>query len=260
MKIKKVNLKNFRQFYGEQQIEFSCDPSKNVTLVHAENTYGKTTLLNSVYWALFEKTTARFQNAKDIVSWPAMERDDSIACVEVEFNDDTNSFLASRAFDQATKKSELDVSQITSGNYTPVPAGVDFINAIIPEEMAKYFFFDGEAAESFSSEKNYKPVGKAIRAILGCSLAEQAINDLKEIDKSLKKEIGTDAADSKIDELREFIDKADEFIEDRLKDIDDLKASIAAKDQLKRNVIAELRDSKESKKFRPSEKGRSKKL
>ena len=44
--------------------------------------------------------------------------------------------------------------------------------------MAKYFFFDGEHAETFSAETNYKAVGKAIRDMLGCSVAQAAIDDL----------------------------------------------------------------------------------
>jgi hypothetical protein len=33
--------------------------------------------------------------------------------------------------------------------------------------MAKYFFFDGEAAEAFSAEGNRQEVRKAVRDILG---------------------------------------------------------------------------------------------
>jgi DNA sulfur modification protein DndD len=50
MKIKKIELQNFRQFYGEQSLLLSTNVTKNVTLVHAENTVGKTTLLNAVLW------------------------------------------------------------------------------------------------------------------------------------------------------------------------------------------------------------------
>ena len=43
MQIKSIHLKDFRQFYGEQKIEFATDADKNVTLIHAENGVGKTT-------------------------------------------------------------------------------------------------------------------------------------------------------------------------------------------------------------------------
>lgn len=249
MKIKSVNLKNFRQFYGTQQLEFSCDPQKNVTVVHAENTYGKTTLLNSVYWALFENTTAKFENPKNIVSWPAKSDGDQLASVGVEFYDKDNSFLATRFYDQASRKSEFEVSKIVGGNYTPLRTPDDFINTVIPKEMAKYFFFDGEAAEAFSSEKNYKAVGEAIRAILGCSLAERAIEDLKAIDKDLKREIGSKSSDDRLKDLSEFIEKADEFIDEAEGKIENLRAKISANDRLHSTIIASLRDSKAVKKI-----------
>ena len=53
MIIKKLKLKNFRQFKGEQEIIFSTDIDKNVTVVEAENTCGKTTLLQSLFWVLY---------------------------------------------------------------------------------------------------------------------------------------------------------------------------------------------------------------
>lgn len=48
MEIKSVRLRDFRQFYGDQTIVFATDPNRNVTLVHAENGVGKTTLLNAI--------------------------------------------------------------------------------------------------------------------------------------------------------------------------------------------------------------------
>ena len=37
MLIHSIEIFNFRQFYGRQQINFSIDPKKNITLIHAEN-------------------------------------------------------------------------------------------------------------------------------------------------------------------------------------------------------------------------------
>ena len=50
MWIEQISLKDFRCFFGEHAIEFSQDPTKNVTLIHAENGVGKTTLLNALLW------------------------------------------------------------------------------------------------------------------------------------------------------------------------------------------------------------------
>ena len=41
MKIKRIELYNFRQYKDKQVIDFSCDDTKNVTILIGENTSGK---------------------------------------------------------------------------------------------------------------------------------------------------------------------------------------------------------------------------
>ena len=66
--IKKNCSNDFRCFYDEQVIDFSFDKDKNVTLIHAENGVGKTTLLNALIWCFYGDTTARFEMKEDIVN------------------------------------------------------------------------------------------------------------------------------------------------------------------------------------------------
>ncbi|WP_204351312.1 AAA family ATPase, partial [Serratia marcescens] len=69
VKIKRVDLRDFRQFHGHEHIEFATDDTRNVTLVHAENGVGKTTLLNAVFWALYNRTTPRFEQRSRLVNF-----------------------------------------------------------------------------------------------------------------------------------------------------------------------------------------------
>ena len=55
MLIKSLRYKNFRQFKGENQSTFSCDPQKNVTIILGDNTFGKTTLLQMFNWCFYDK-------------------------------------------------------------------------------------------------------------------------------------------------------------------------------------------------------------
>lgn len=54
MLIKSLYIKNFRQFKGETTVEFACDKEKNVTIILGDNTYGKTTLLQTFNWCLYD--------------------------------------------------------------------------------------------------------------------------------------------------------------------------------------------------------------
>ena len=53
MKIEYMRLENWRSFYGENEIVFSTDQKRNVTIIRAENGVGKTSLLAALNWCLF---------------------------------------------------------------------------------------------------------------------------------------------------------------------------------------------------------------
>ena len=174
MKIRKVQLNNFRQFYGEHELEFATGAEQNVTLVHAENGFGKTTILNAVLWAFFHETTTKFERPNEIVNYGALEERKTHASVSVEFELKGSNYIVTRTHDEDGRgrdKTNLAAFRVENGALQVLKAPQTFISSVVPEEMAKYFFFDGEAAEAFSSATNFKAVGEAIRNILGSSLA-----------------------------------------------------------------------------------------
>ncbi len=240
MKIREIVLNNFRQFYGSQSIKVSTDPKKNVTLIHAENGFGKTTLLNALLWCFYDKTTPKFENKKDIVNHQAHQEGKTNAYVEVVFEQNDEVFLARRDVTKGREsKSVLTVFQATKGNNKVIDANSEsFINSVVPSEMAQYFFLDGEQAESFSSENNSKEVGGAIRNILGCNSAVTALEDLryfsKEYDKQIAelpgqgdlkdREIEKRALVEELESLEQILDRIDEkktLINENLERIDD---------------------------------------
>ena len=55
MKFIKLTINNFRQYKGLNEIEFSTDPEKNITVVYGPITTGKTTVLQAFNWVLYNK-------------------------------------------------------------------------------------------------------------------------------------------------------------------------------------------------------------
>ena len=53
MLIKSLRMENFRQFKGTTMVEFSTDPTRNVTIILGDNTFGKTTLLQAFNWCFY---------------------------------------------------------------------------------------------------------------------------------------------------------------------------------------------------------------
>jgi DNA sulfur modification protein DndD len=203
VEIRSVRLKDFRQFYGDQTIVFATDPNRNVTLVHAENGVGKTTLLNSILWAFFETTTSKFEQKDRIINFEAEQEGRRAASVEVNFSHENHNYVAIRTHrvtDGGYAKPTFDVMKIeANGAYgSPLPNPVAFINSVIPSAMAPYFFFDGEQAETFSAETNRREIAKAIRNILGSTLIETAIGDLDYLSRKFNEEIGQASGDAEI--------------------------------------------------------------
>ncbi len=176
MIINKIRLENFRQFYGSQEIDLSTDTKKNVTLVHAENGFGKTTLLNAVLWTLFQQTTAKFEKPNEIVNYESLKDRNSYSRVAVEFNHESKRYLAERTQDDEKptyNKIDFNIFSIgDTGHHRKIDSPETFVKTVIPPEMAKYFFFDGEAAETFTTAKNFKAISEAIKNILGSTLAK----------------------------------------------------------------------------------------
>lgn len=189
MILQKIVLKNFRQFYGKQEIEFSVDPEKNVTLIHAENGVGKTTLLNAVLWCFYERTTGKFENPSKIVSHQAISEGNFEAAVEVYFEHEGKDYFVSRAINEKFEEQTFEASHVASGNYIKISEPKVFVDSVIPREMSSYFFFDGEYAETFASSNNKKAVQTAVESMLGCNLAIQASKDFSAIIKQLDKKI-----------------------------------------------------------------------
>jgi DNA sulfur modification protein DndD len=207
MQISKVRIKNFRQFYGTQELEFPTTETKNVTLIHAENGFGKTSILNAVLWCLFKKVTPKFERPDDILNYEAAEEGQQTASVDVEIEFKSKRYSVQRIFSAGRDKTQLSAYRIEGGSMKPLTASETFVASVVPPEMAPYFFFDGEAAESFAAARNYKEIGNAIRSILGCSLAETALVDLKDISKTVDREIGDASGDKRIEDLEEQIAK-----------------------------------------------------
>lgn len=124
------------------------------------------------------------------------------ASVEVELDFEDETFLSVRRWLRDEKRDAFDVFKLDAGSRKPLPAPDTFINSVIPRAMAKYFFFDGEHAESFAAEQN-TAAGSAIRSMLGCDLAELGVLDLQAVGSVYTRRLGSLPRDAAVDSLRD---------------------------------------------------------
>ena len=62
-------MTNFMRYKGKNELVFSCDNDKNVTIILGDNTFGKTTIAQAFRWGLYGKVkkTNYIKNINDIV-------------------------------------------------------------------------------------------------------------------------------------------------------------------------------------------------
>ena len=259
MLINSIEISNFRQFYGKQKIQFSKDPEKNITLIHAENGVGKTALLNAILWCFYNITTENFERKEDLQNHYSKESGDKRYYVFIEFEEDGKHFVAQR------QVSSLSGGQpvfriyrvLDSGDHKEVPTPEVFINSIIPRDMARYFFFQGEGVGTLVNRSG-GDVKEAIRGILGFTIAEEALKDISKVKTEYRRElqrldktselgkIQEELADCE-DELRKLTEELNEqeknkkFLAGKLKEVDEeLKNSNS-------QVVVEKQKSREDK-------------
>jgi DNA sulfur modification protein DndD len=190
MLLSELKLIDFRQFYGENTLFFSTDTKRNITLIHGENGIGKTTLLNSILWCLFDKLTPDFERPKELVNHEAAKEGKSSCRVEVTFIHEGIEYLAQRQYN-GVSATAFKVYQIEDGNYQEMPGPKGFINSVLPQDMAPYFFFHGEGVASISDSKSSANFREAVRNILGFTFAEAAISDLKRVNSEYTRQLGS---------------------------------------------------------------------
>jgi DNA sulfur modification protein DndD len=250
MILEEIRLIDFRCFYGECSITFSEDPEKNVTIIYAENGVGKTTLLNALLWCFYGETTARFEKKEDILNHDAKQQGRKTASVEVLFEHNESRYIAKRFGGTAAR--EFIVARIDEGSQTTLSSPDTFINTVIPREMASHFLFDGEYAEVFLGENNRNSIRSAVRDILGCSLIEMAIDDLKAVSNVFRKKLQASAASGTITEKSSRLDALINQTNSAEQAIEELKSDRAQTEQQINDIDDKLRNTSAAKELQSS--------
>ena len=189
MLIKSLKMENFSQFKGITKIEFSTDPSQNVTIILGDNTYGKTTLLQAFNWCLYG--TVVFPYNPDFllnleVANDMLNGDTKEVGVEIVLLHDNTEYVITR-----TQRYHMNHDKV-AGEKTPLPKvsykqpdgqmesvkAIDVknvINNILPEELSTFFFFDTERVNSITKRKD---VTDAVKGLLGLAAIDSAIKHL----------------------------------------------------------------------------------
>jgi DNA sulfur modification protein DndD len=202
MRLECLRVINFRQYYGEQMIEFSTAKDLNVTVFHGDNGAGKTSLFSAVNWCLYN---AAVEDIGELVCKEALANAEEgkpiPVVVTVIFMNKGRRYVAERnmfvhkngkGFRRETP--QFSLSEIKrSGDKTNIPNPIGVMNSILPENVRPYFFFDGEKMDDLTRADN-REVESAIRNIMHLPVLEKAENHLKTIAREYRGQISREGS------------------------------------------------------------------
>ncbi len=198
MLLKSLKLENFRQFKYEREVIFATDPHNNVTVIMGENGSGKTTLAQAFTWCLYGETD--FEDKfllNKITSGQLMPEE--LAKVRVDMNLIHGGTEYTITREQAYKKdlsgrikaqnTVFNIAYKKDGQQEFLkPTETDMrMKEILPKELSKYFFFDGERIGNMSKEikkGKSQEFAQAVRSLLGLNAFVAAIEHLKPTSKN----------------------------------------------------------------------------
>lgn len=234
MRLQSIELTNFRQFKDEK-IQFAIDKNQNVTLIMGDNGSGKTSLAQAFFWCFYG--TNSFQDKillNRFVANNMIPNQKEMVCVRVylehkqeeycvvrqqeytkQYNDSLkpqNSILAISKKDKNGNRTWLGTGKTESLKNIEL---TNTINDIMPQDLSKYFFFDGEKIETLSKEissgRKSNNFVEAVNSLTGLKATRNALNHLNPklkgsvIGKLEDEYIG--GSDKRIAELTEEIKK-----------------------------------------------------
>lgn len=265
MLLESIRLENFRQF-KKAEINFaSGDDGRNVTIIMGENGTGKTTFAQAFSWCLYGKTS--FTNKVLLNSSVADEMlpgDVEEVKVELSLKHGLCQYRIIRKLKYRKNHTglselgavELNIQKKSENGNTDFlrPTQLEAsIRNILPAELMKYFFFDGERVKKLSDEvgsgKKATEFSDAVKGLLGLDGFQSAIDHFNPNRKNSvisKYENAFDASgNNQIDLIKQRINQIRDKISEKEKErdqIEDEKNIAIETEKKKREEIQEYQE------------------
>jgi DNA sulfur modification protein DndD len=276
MEFDTLQVKNFRQYYGEQSVEFSQDDDQNVTVIHGANGAGKSALRNTFLWLFYNEVD--LPQPEHIANERAMAQadvGDRIRVeVELEFDHEERHYWTERYAEyEKQARDDLDGELVDEGAHvqyrdvdgkTVTPENPNTsLERFIPKRLSHLFFFHGEEIDQLSRSDNQDKVREAIRNLMGLEILERSIRHLEWVQKN---EFEEEMEEYGSEELTEYIaarDEKQEKLADKKDRKDDIEESIDENESELESVkerLRELEDTQELQKERDDLEAREEEL
>lgn len=259
MLLKSLKLKDFRQFKGEQSISFSTDLERNVTVIMGENGSGKTTLAQAFTWCLYGDTDfddkSMLCKATSQNMLPNSEETVKVELALIHNNIDYLCIREQRYSKDANGLMRRPNQTVFKIAYKNADGQREYVKdmetemrmkEILPKELSKYFFFDGERIGNMSKEirkGKSQEFAQAVRGLLGLSAFQAALDHIN--GRSPKVSVirsYNESYDSKSDSKIAQYTKEIENYEERLEKIEQRLSAIEDEESIANEKRVELEE------------------
>ena len=238
MYIEKIEIKNFRIYYGTNHIMFPTVPGKNVYIISGDNGHGKTTFLTSLVWCLYGKQMQevdKFYKDKILASrgykgyLASCMNKQALSEGEAEFSVSINlkdimlpgvqckSMQITRRCNINKKTDILEIRIDGTNNELVDEIGQQLFiqDFILPKEIAKFFFFDAERIVTIAEMQSIgdrKLLSQAYSEVLGVKKYEDLRRNLNDLRIRFRKDSPNDLQKVQFRDLGEEIARLEKSI------------------------------------------------
>ncbi len=238
MLIKSLTLHNFRQFTDDQTITFSTDVNRKVTFIMAESGVGKTTIIQSFQWILYE--TCKYSsvlNGEILKKMFPGDSEEVFGTLVINHSGRDYKITRKKKFYKYEKVVRGDDSTLTitykeDDGLSKQLRGRDadlLIKKIMHRDLFPYFFLEGESLTKVGEQmargkaSSNSDFVKAIKGLLGFNFLYEETKHLDTVIKDYTADIGRNTANTKLSEVIDKITKYENTIDncnERIANID----------------------------------------
>mgnify|MGYP001162809212 CR=1 FL=1 len=185
MWIKRLSTHNWRAFPGENSIEFSVDRKKPITIIHAENEFGKSSLTAAMRWAMHGTLPPSI--SADVIDSNTKGPAKVELIIESDIEGDLYDYQIVRTIN-SKGETDLTMQRDTGSGWVPIERSQrKFIELLMPKELSDIFFFNGENLQKsfIETEDASKSMRDSVLTVTGIKSATHTIYYLEQYLKDL---------------------------------------------------------------------------
>lgn len=239
MFIQRIEIENFLSYYGKINFDFDLGP----TIIIGQNNTGKSKLFDAFNWALYDRAFKTREEKWDLTKdWGAelvnhlakkeCTNGKTVECaVSILFTDEEeNKYFLTREYRltkngnsswEAPRNTELclTITEARTGNNKSYydKEAEEQLNVLFPENLSKYFLFQGENISQIMSLNNRSAFTKALRDLSRIEVFERAKGYADKVLKTIKREFeNKEDADKELQEKKKRLSDEKKRLEDDL--------------------------------------------